>query len=66
MILFYKKDGFITRLNLKELNLESLENYDRYDLTEKLLAGMVYNEYSSIKILSNKFYFLMNEKKLNY
>jgi hypothetical protein len=66
MILFYKKDGFITRLNLKELNLESLENYDRYDLTEKLLAGTVYNEYSSIKILSNKFYFLMNEKKLNY
>lgn len=66
MILFYKKDGFITRLNLKELNLESLENYDRYDLTEKLLAGMVYNEYSSIKILSNKFYFLMNEKKLNF
>jgi hypothetical protein len=66
MILFYKKDGFITRLNLKELNLESLENYDRYDLTEKLLAGTVYNEYSSIKILSNKFYFLMNEKKLNF
>ncbi len=66
MILFYKKDGFITRLNLKELNLESLENYDRYDLTEKLLAGTVYNEYSSIKILSNKFYFLMYEKKLNY
>ena len=66
MILFYKKDGFITRLNLKELNLESLENYDRYDLTEKFLAGTVYNEYSSIKILSNKFYFLMNEKILNF
>ena len=66
MILFNKKDGFITRLNLKELNLESLENYDRYDLTEKFLAGTVYNEYSSIKILSNKFYFLMNEKILNF
>ncbi len=48
-------DGVINKSNFKELDLSSMECYNRHDLVEKFLISMLLNEYSSIKTLSIKF-----------
>ncbi len=39
------------KLNMKELDLSKLENYNRHDLVERLLSAFVFIEHSNLRKL---------------
>jgi hypothetical protein len=50
-----RTENRLHKLNLEELDLSTVENYNRHDLMYKLIKNTVFNEFSSVKklIISN-------------
>lgn len=52
MVFKYKQIGkFIPKLTLEVLDLSTVDNYNRTDITEALLTAVVFNEFSACKEL---------------